>query len=194
MARERIKSYPMGINTSFFSCNKRKFRFLFEIQGVTDISDPLVALPAQKATRPSINLKEMDVPHLQETLYLPGRPDWKQLSVTLYDVNKNHPIWKWLLSFYNPGPVNPSEGQILGGAQANSPGYFGFAKSFKKDSILYTLDGCGNEIERWVYQNCWPTEIDYGDMDMSDTDIMTINLTMRYDRAYNPNVGLISQL
>ena len=53
MAREAIKSYPMGINTSFFSCVKRKFRFLFEIQGITDISNPLVALPAQKATRPT---------------------------------------------------------------------------------------------------------------------------------------------
>lgn len=193
MAREAIKSYPMGINTSFFSCVKRKFRFLFEIQGITDISDPLVALPAQKATRPSISLKEMDVPHLQETIYLPGRPDWKQLSVTLYDVNKNHPIWKWLLSFYNPGPSN-READILNGGFPNSPGYFGFAKPFKKDSILYVLDGCGNEMERWVYQNCWPTEIDYGDMDMSDTDILTINLTMRYDRAYNPNITVVSQL
>lgn len=186
MAKETIKSYQMGMHTSFFACNKRKFRFLFEIQGVTDFDDALVAVPAQKATRPSLSLKEMDVPHLQETLYLPGRPDWKQLSVTLYDVSINSPIWKWLLSFYNPGPRN-TDGGVLAG-NFNSVGYYGFAKSFKKDSILYTLDGCGNEIERWVYENCWPTEIDYGDMDMTDSDILTINLNMRYDRAYNPKI------
>ena len=188
MPREIIKSYPMGINTSFFACNKRKFRFLFEIEGITTYDNPLIAMPAQKASRPSISFKEMDLPHLQETLYLPGRPDWKQLSVTLYDVNKNNPIWAWLSSYYNPNTSTVNADAILGGAAPNTPGFFNFPSAFKRNAYLYTLDGCGTEVERWVYENCWPTEIDYQEMEMNDTDILSINLNLRYDRAYSPSV------
>ena len=44
--------------------------------------------------------------------------------------------------------------------------------------------GCGDVMEEWVYSNIWPNNIEWGDLDMSNQDVVTVEMTLRYDRAY----------
>jgi hypothetical protein len=46
-----------------------------------------------------------------------------------------------------------------------------------------SLDGQGDPLEQWCYYNAWPQEVEFGDFDMTSTDVMRVNLTLRYDRA-----------
>lgn len=180
----QIRNYPMGINWTSKACIKRKFRFLFRIY---DPVDPVIEpyngpgtpgsytnmMPPEKAARPSLQIKELEATHLQETIYYPGRIEFKPLQVTLYDVTAESRIWDWLTRFYNPATGEYyTAGQI---AQGRS--------TIKKTSIVHVLDGTGTEIERWNYINSWPNEIDFGELDMSDNDLLKVNLTLRYDRA-----------
>ena len=48
--------------------------------------------------------------------------------------------------------------------------------------ILY--DGCGNKIERWVFENVWPQSAEFGELDMQSSEVVTGDVTLRYDRAY----------
>ena len=80
-------------NNSF----KRKFRWLLEIPDVC--GDKINTLPPSKSARPSVSFKEIEVQHLSETIYFPGKPDWKPLNLTVYDVKTpdySHPIIKWI--------------------------------------------------------------------------------------------------
>ena len=45
-------------------------------------------------------------------------------------------------------------------------------------------DGCGEMLEKWIFENVWPNNIEWGELDMSDSQYVTIDLTLRYDRAY----------
>ena len=60
-----------------------------------------------------------------------------------------------------------------------------YTVGFKKDrAVLELYDGCGNVIESWVMEAVWPTSIEFGELDMSMSEVVTVDVTLRYDRAY----------
>lgn len=149
-------------------CFKRKFRWLLKIDGIS--ASGAQSLPPDKSARPSLTFKEIEVQHLNETVYFPGKPEWKPISLVLFDLKRNrNPVFDWLKKQYNPCngrwlPPTPNE--------------------FKKTARLELYDGCGNIMETWVFENAWPNALEWGDLDMSNSEYVTVDLTLRYDRAY----------
>lgn len=161
-------------------CFKRKHRWLFRIENISGGGDDGVnALPPSRSARPNVSFKEMEAQHLTETIYYPAKPEWKPITLVLYDIKKKtiHPIFEWVKKIYEPQKetdnwrpsciVSPIEDA-----------------KFKKRASLELYDGCGNIIEKWVFENIWPQQVEFGDLDMSSSDIVTLEMTMRYDRAY----------
>ena len=72
---------------------------------------------------------------------------------------------------------DPSEG----GESKYKPSCDGFKK---RDAKLELYDGCGKILETWVYEGIWPQSVEFGDLDMTSSDVITCDLTLRYDRAY----------
>ena len=165
----RNMGFDFGLNDPN-TCFKRKNRWLFKIDGIS-ADDGVNSLPPSKAARPSLSFKEIEVQHLNETIYFPGKPDWKPINLTLYDIKKNsHPIFDWLLMLYDP--------------QSDSK-YNASCDGFKKpEATLELYDGCGTVIETWVFESIWPQAIEFGELDMTTSDLITCDLTLRYDRAY----------
>jgi len=169
-----MQSMGLGKLASNDICFKRKYRWLFKI---TDVSyDGVNALPPSKSARPSLSFKEMDAQHLNETLYFPSKPEWKPVNLVLYDVKNNSnvdPVWDWLTKIYDPkGDENNWKPAVSG------------LDSFKKNCTLEMYDGCGNVMEKWKFEGAWPQNIEFGELDMSSSEVVTIDLTLRYDRAY----------
>lgn len=151
---------------------KRKFRWLFSIPDVS--VDGVRALPPYKSARPSFSFKEQEVQHLTETIFFPGKPEFKAFTLTLYDVQcQSHPVFDWIRTTL----YDPEFGQY--NFVINSQG-----ESFKKNATLTMLDACGNCLEMWGFDNVWPQNADFQELDMSSSDVMMVDLTIRYDRAY----------
>ncbi len=156
------------------TCFKRRNRWLFKIDGIsatdTSTSTGINALPPSKAARPSLTFKEIEVQHLNETIYFPGKPDWKPVSLVLYDLKKNkHPIFEWIKLVYDP----------------KNGDYKTSCNGFKKpNATLELYDGCGEVLETWVYETVYPQVAEFGELDMSSSELLTCDLTIRYDRAY----------
>jgi hypothetical protein len=150
-------------------CLMRKFRWLFKIREVCAESGTN-CLPPLKSARPSLSFKELQAEHLNETLYFPGKPEWKPITLSLYDLKKNeHPVFKWLKKFYDP-----KEGKIKTPTD----------NEFMVTATLELYDGCGEVMEKWTYENCWPQAVEFGDLDMGSSEIVTCDITLRYARAY----------
>lgn len=146
------------------ACFKRKYRWLLKIPEIS--ATGIDTLPPTKSARPSITFKTLEAQHMQETIYFPGKPDWKPLNLTLFDLRKNeNPIWTWIKLTY---PAETSKGR--------DPKY-------KKQGQLEMYDGCGNLIEQWKLANMFIESVDFGDLDHSVSDIAYIDVTLRYDRA-----------
>lgn len=150
---------------------KRKYRWLFKIPTVS--GEGVGALAPSKASRPSISFKEIEVQHISETVYFPGKPEWKPVQLTLYDVCNGqpglHPVFEWLKQIYDPtgdGTYRPS------------------CDGFKQAATLELYDGCGQTVETWTFEAAWPQSVEFGDLDMSSSEVVVCDLTLRYDRAY----------
>jgi hypothetical protein len=178
MTRRMAWDYGDGGLNDANVCFKRKNRWLFFIEGVSALvgAGGTPCLPPLKGGRPSINFKEMEAQHINETIYFPGKPEWKPISLSLYDLKKNkNVVIDWIKKIYDPSidkfNWNPS------------------ADGFKiPECRLEMYDGCGNTIEKWVLENVWPQSIEFGDLDMSSSEVVTIDLQLRYDRAYLENI------
>lgn len=183
-------------------CYKRKFRFAFFADGAEKkyIDTGVNALPPQKGSRPSLSFKEIEVQHLNEVIYYPGKPDWKPVSFTLYDImppgggKKTNPVFEWLKLIYRPQEEKNNYNLCVGTANGN----------FKKRCLLFMLSGCGDVLEKWVFEGAWPQECNFGELDMGNVEIATCDVTLRYDRAWietagdNPdaegtNIGAVAQ-
>lgn len=166
----------MGLGTlgSKDTAFKMRYRWLFEIDSFSQgAGGALPALPPKASSRPVVNLDEIKVEHLIERVYFPGKGDWQTIELTLYDVTNTcfgNQIFTWLQRLYDPvaGTYTP-----VIDAQYKIP-----------TSNLSLYDGCGNEIEVWYFENIYPTRIDWGTLDMEDSSFVTVDLTLRYDRAY----------
>ena len=63
--------------------------------------------------------------------------------------------------------------------------YLASCDGFKVDQATLNLyDGCGKVIETWIFENAWPQNIEFGELDMTSSEVITCDLTLRYDRAY----------
>ena len=184
-----------GLNTPK-NIFKRKFRWLLYIPTIS--ADGTNCLPPSKSQRPTITIKETEVQHLNEIVYTPVKSDWKPISLTLYDIkncpqNSWSPVFSWLQRIYNPGDDTAwwrAQNDVLCLGSNQTPG-----ACFKVDeAILNMYDGCGNVIEQWIMENVWPTEIEFGDLDMGSSEVCTIQLSLRYDRAYLSDLSTITML
>lgn len=153
-------------------CFKRKFRWMLNIPDVAGdfASANAEILPPLKSARPNVAFKEMQAEHLNETLFYPSKPEYKPITITLYDLKQaSHPVLLWIASCFRA---------------EDGAWFLATERQFIRDVRLELYDGCGNTMETWVYENAWPQQIDFGDMDMSSSDLVTCDITLRYARAY----------
>ena len=156
---------------------KIKRRWLFSVPGVVVGSAP--ALPPRKFGRPSIQLREYEFQHLHESVWYPLKGSWKTVNLVLFDIRCNdNVVFDWLERIYDP-----SSGQDLEFAPALEP--INGNDAFKVPQCTLELyDGCGNVLETWIFENVYPTDINWGELDMDSADLVMVDLTLRYDRAY----------
>lgn len=169
----------MGLGSLKSACFQRKFRWILQIDDISGVSTgtEITVLPPIKSARPSLSFKEMEVIGLNENIFYPVRPEWKPIPLTLIDLVKNkNPIFDWISIIYDAS-ANSTFNPVLNGPKGN----------FKKQANLFMLDGCGNTVEQWVYDNAYPQNIEWGELDMGESAIVTADLTLRYDRAYTLN-------
>jgi hypothetical protein len=149
---------------------KRKHRWVFRTMGPIT---PEALLILQSASRPSFKFEEPEMHHDQEVVYFAGKQSWDPITLVWYDSQQDPDVsgelYDWLLSvslFDAPlGPIvfHPS--------------------GYKHDAELNLTDGAGIDIETWGMYGCWPSAVNFQELDYSSTDLMTCEATLRYDRA-----------
>jgi hypothetical protein len=62
-------------------------------------------------------------------------------------------------------------------------GRMGYAAGYKKDVNLEMLDPTGVAVEKWILQNCSIKEAKFNEVGYDNSDIMTVDMTLRPDRC-----------
>ena len=105
------------------------------------------------ASRPQITFDEIELNHINVKRFLKGKGVWEPLEITLYD------------------PIVPS-------------GRDGYSDFYKKEIRFNLLGPVGDKVEEWVLHGCFIQTANFNDLDFANgTDVVDINLTLRYDYA-----------
>jgi hypothetical protein len=175
-----MPSMGIGVLGSPNTCFLRKFRWMIYLEENTFMGNESVhgsnILPPSRAARPNLSFKEIEAQHLNETIFFPGKPDWKPINITLYGIKKYpNPVYNYIKKIYN-----------VNGEKYNYPIASNTTDSYIIPKVILEMfNGSGDVLERWVYEDCWFQNIDFGtDLDMSNSEVVMIELIMRYARAY----------
>ncbi len=146
---------------------RRKHRWVFRT--LEQISVPAL-LVLKTASRPKFAFEQPEMHHDQEVVYFAGKQTWDPIEMVWYDVEQDPDVSQELYEWLNR--VNEIA-QVLVEPPA----------SYKKLATLEMTDGKGAATESWQLCNVWPAELDWGDLDYTNTELAEITATMRFDRA-----------
>ena len=159
---------------------KRSHRFLlqFELPGGTTTQ-----IYAKKAAKPAFEVGETPHKFLGNTYYYPGAVTWQDVAVTL--VNAATPDFDALLQILleSSGYVNPdnvsSTGNVDNGGTVNK-----FNATLALGSVLIKeIDGDNNPLGYYELHNAWVKTVNYSELNYDSEDLMTVDVTFRYDWA-----------
>lgn len=166
--------------------HKRKFRWTFEV-----LREPngrnVPASFVKVAARPNLNIEETEINFLNAKRFLPGKGTWETMTVTYFDVSNsadgtsNIGLWDWLASVYDFTGGGAVAG-VSSPAVLDNPNVKQSSRRecYSGTGVIVMYDGCGNALEKWNLQDCWPQAINFGELDYATSDEATIEVTMRY--------------
>jgi len=144
---------------------KRQNRFILRFPSTLGINEWFV----ETSKRPSIKIKETDIPFLNTSTFVAGRFNWDSIPVTFRD------------------PIGPSAAQALMEwvrLHAESvTGRMGYAAGYKKDIDIEMLDPTGVVVEKWILYGTFLTGVDFGVLNYAQDGLSTISATLRMDRC-----------
>lgn len=159
---------------------KNKFRWTFEIQGFcNNMKNRVPEHFVKVAARPNLSIEEVEINHLNAKMWIPGKGTWNTITVTYLDVahEEMRSLYDWLASVYNfTDPVHLTQAE---------------KRDWNATGVLNMYDGCGTLLESWILQYMFPTEMNFGELDYSSSEVAEIELTLRFSdvkyKSYCPN-------
>tara|TARA_Y100001972_G_C7589605_1_gene295566 strand:+ start:383 stop:973 length:591 start_codon:yes stop_codon:yes gene_type:complete len=171
---------------SFWSENnvepKRNYRFLVTFNGATQNFDTGVVWFAKNVTVPSFNVTSVTHDFLDNKYYYPGRVEWQTISLTLVD-----PVSPDAVQFVNE--ILEDTGYLV---KNSTQATVGNAKTISKvgatgaglaDMEIAIINEDGNALETWKLQNPFIESAKFGDLDYTNDELRTVELTIKYDWA-----------
>jgi hypothetical protein len=144
---------------------KRQNRFILRFPSTLGINEWFV----ETSKRPSIKIKETEIPFLNTSTFVAGRFNWDSIPVTFRD------------------PIGPSAAQAIMEwirlCAESVTGRMGYAAGYKKNVDLEMLDPTGVVVEKWIYEGCFITTANFGGLGYSQDALAGIDITLRPDRC-----------
>ena len=159
---------------------KYRFRVSFENFGV---SNPKTELTKQvmEAKRPSVTFGDIVVDVYNSKVKLAGKPEWADMTVKLRDDAS--------------GNVSRLVGEQLQKQfdfmnQASAAAGIDY-KFFTRLEMLDGGNGASTPVvlETWEIVGCYLQGVDYGSVNYANNDIVTVDLTIKYDNATQAPIG-----
>lgn len=149
----------------------RKHRWRF----TTGFLQPNEWIYLKSAARPNFKLESPEMHHNEEVAYFAGKRSWEPISVEFYDIISPRVISQRLYDWVAAGTTN-SVTDVSNSTTAAPTDY-------KVEVTLDMLDGQGTTTETWKLFGCWPSESNWNEISYDDTEIATIAMTLKFDRA-----------
>tara|TARA_Y100001973_G_scaffold106549_1_gene185215 strand:- start:4133 stop:4690 length:558 start_codon:yes stop_codon:yes gene_type:complete len=159
---------------------KRNFRFLITIGGF-GAND--VVWFAKSVKVPAFSVGETEHDFLDNKFYFPGKTTWEEVSMTLVDPATPDATELTMELLENSGYSIKSAPPSANDGTAATISKRSAVKTGIKSLKIEVLDDLGSAIETWTLNNPFIKSVSFSDLDYSNEDLRTIDLSIRYDWA-----------
>lgn len=136
---------------------------------------------------PKLTTEENTIDRLNDKVYTPAKSSYDTISASFYEYIHDS-------SQDGGGNSKPSAGSILYKWQQDvhntKTGVQGSKKSISKNLAIVQIDGSGNAVRVWNLYKCWPTTVEFANLDSSDGGLQEVSITLRYDWAEQKNASI----
>jgi hypothetical protein len=143
---------------------KKQHQFIMSM-GDTGIPAYLIKASA----KPSMTNGEIALDHINTQRYVKGKSVWNSIAVTLYDAivpSGAQSVMEWVRLHHE-----------------SATGRDGYSSFYKKQIKLHQLSPLGEVVEEWILNGTYIMDSNFGSLDWSTEDVVTIEMTLRYDWA-----------
>lgn len=158
---------------------KRKYRWSFSLETPCgNVPENLVKI----SSRPQLTIEETTIDFMHGRMWIPGKGSWETMTVNYYDIAAGSEdisvLYSWLRTIYEfDEPIKLRQSSIRGSGSTGAP------RGWGAKATLNLYDGVGTVVETWNLGMVWPTSINFGDLDYASSDIVEIELTLRYSEV-----------
>jgi hypothetical protein len=163
---------------------KRNFRFRVQFlsenaNGGNSVIDGILWW-AKTVTTPSFDVGENEHHYLGGKYYFPGKVSWSEVSMTLVDPISPDAVGVMNQILINSGYMVP---------QSTEDGQFHTISKNRSIAaglqliVIEILKADGAVVEKWTLNQPFIKSAKFGDLDYSNEDLRTVDLTIRYDWA-----------
>lgn len=137
-------------------------------------SQPL-SMQARRVMRPKLSFEEIELHRYNSRAWVAGKHNWDPVTMTVEDditgsasqvLQAQAQKQQWLIG---------AEGQFLASA--------GEGSLYKFVTYLDMMDGNDQVVEKWTLEGCWINSFEYGEVDYTANEAVTIELSVRFDHA-----------
>lgn len=154
---------------------QRTYNWSFEV-ALDDVGDQLLIMQgAESFSGPKESNEEIELNFANETRYVAGKAKYEANTLVLKDFvdqGTANAVIRWRRLVYNP-----------------ETGSVGLATNYKKNADLQLTAPDGTFPRIWKFIGCWPQSVEFGDLDVNNSEKQLISINLRYDRAV-PGEGL----
>jgi len=163
---------------------KRKFTFMLSIGGEsiegglpTSIEHYLI----KKVKKPGFEITKTEHQFLNHTFYFPSRVKWKEVTFSVVDAISPNTTNRFLKILNESGYRLPKQVVDIGSksqtmSKVNSAQALGIPR-------IHQINHEGNIVETWRLHGSWVSNCEFGELDYSAEDLMSIDVTLTYDFA-----------
>lgn len=157
----------------------RRWRWLVEY----DLGDTTVTDCVKVAARPNITIEETEINYLSAKTWVPTKGTWEAITITHFDQTDEtmKPLWDYMAKVYSYWEKKedvPDELRATITLKLMIPE--------RCPACLMTVREY-KPLERWILKKAHPTAINFGDLDFSSSESITIELTWKYEEAEYEN-------
>jgi|10_taG_2_1085330.scaffolds.fasta_scaffold19647_2 hypothetical protein len=177
---------------------KRDFRFLLDVPAINQ------SWTVTKVDRPGWSMKATSHTFFNHDFHFPGKVEWGDVKVSLIDTIEPYDTTKGVMQYLAAAgyriptyegitnrPYSVTKSKAVMGNPAHrlaSPGNATQIPAGSNKFIIRTLDGEGEDIERWELWNPWISDYSGGDHSYDSEGLITVDLTIKFDWANYTNV------
>ena len=163
----------------------RKHRYVLDILDPFGNQQQGILLYLEKCTRPTPEFETITIHNGQDEIYRPGKVKWSPVEFTFYEKTRGSAVDAFGNDF---GFLLDQTAEVIYHWWAETTAVISQSRhlppfNYYKNAALTMLDGEGRPIWTYFLYDCWLEKVAPSDLSYTDTDIATITVIMRFNKA-----------